>query len=134
MSPSTPPARAPILLCVLLLSACKSAPSSDVFRATAPQHQTRVEVVNDHWEDLTVYLDRDGARSRLGIVNGKSSRVLKISDDLLSVGAWVRLVAVEPGRHDHAHSEVFAIDRGDRATWRTGPQDHPTPVVITPAG
>ena len=131
MLPPVPPVRALILLCVILLTACQSARSSDAF-VIAPRDQTRVEVFNDHWEDLTVYLDRDGTRSRLGTVNGNTSRVLKIRDDLLSSGGWVRLVAVETGRRDHAHSEDFAVQRGDRVTWRTGPQDHPTPVVVTP--
>jgi hypothetical protein len=91
-----------------------------------------VEVHSNHWENLTVYLERDGVRSRLGAVGGNASRMLKVPEDLLAHGGWVRLVAVETGRRDHAYSELFSLESGGSATWRTGPGDHPTPVVITP--
>jgi hypothetical protein len=91
-------------------------------------------VVSGHWEDLTVYLERGGTRSRLGTVPGNTSRVLRVPADLLGPGGWVQLVAVETGRQEHVRSEVFSIQRGQRASWRTGPRDHLTPVVVTPAG
>jgi len=132
MSLSAPLARAPILLCVLLLGACQFARAP--LASSASPRPTRVEVFSDHWEDLTIYLERDGVRSRLGTVNGNSSRVLEIRDDLLGLGGWVRLVAVESGRRDHVRSDVFAMQKGESATWRTGPRDYLTPVVVMPPG
>jgi len=124
-------ARPSQILCALLfLGACRPAPSSVPQPASPPP--TRVEVRSDHWEDLTIYLERDGVRSRLGTLGGNTSRVLKIPNDLLGHGGWVRLIAVETGRRDHARSEVFSIQTGGSATWRTGPGDTPTPVVVKP--
>lgn len=129
MPRSALPARAPILLFLLLLGACQTA--SSPFRDGVASTRTGVEVHNDHWESLGIYLDRDGVRTRLGVVEGNTTRLLKVPDECLAAAGWVRLVAVETGRRDHASSEMFAIHSGEKATWRTGPTDHATPVVVT---
>ena len=118
-----------LLLMPLFIGACQTRAPHD---SRSPAARTVVEVNNGHWEDLTIYLERDGVLNRLGTVDGNTTRQLRVSPEIMNPEGWVRLVAMETGRRVHTASEVFALQAGEEAVWRTGPRDHPSPVFITP--
>ncbi len=85
------------VLLVLLLSGCSPGASSRLFGfgARAPREATRVEVVNDHFADVTVYAMARGARIRLGEVTGKNRETFSLSQAQLPPGSTLRLL-VDP--------------------------------------
>ena len=115
----------------MVLTACAS---SGGFSPAGRTQATRVSVHNEHWERLTIYLERDGTLLRLGEVDGMDSAVLRVPNEYLASHRSQRLVAMEVGRVLHVASEYFDLNRGERAEWTTGPMNHPTPVVVIQPG
>lgn len=130
MTTRPPPARAVvlgILPLLLLASACATAPSRGPFAEGV--ECTEVEVFNERWEDLTVYLVRDGMYHRLGRVTGKTSRVLTVPRHIALCHGWMTLVAAHPDRKPHARSAEFQLLPGERAHWTIELYSGPSPVV-----
>ncbi|MDP2955878.1 MAG: hypothetical protein Q8N53_05620 [Longimicrobiales bacterium] len=123
-----PPARSAFFLLLLSTAAC--APSLGQFathrRSDAVSAQFLVR--SAHWEDLTIYLDREGSLFRLGVVGGNDSRTLRIPDEYLRANCWGRLVAMSPAREPHAVSEIFGLAKGDYGVWEIGTIGRSTPV------
>lgn len=115
-------------LAVVASSACATPGRSPFF--SRGKDKTQVTVRNEHWEALTVYLERDGSLFRLGLVEGNAQAILRVADAYLASHRPVRLVAMETGRTPHVWSEHFELSRGQSAYWTTGPSDHTTAVVI----
>lgn len=69
-----------------------TSPSAAVSKAEA---RTRIEVTNDNWNAVDVYLMRAGMAQRLGMVQTGSSRTFKMPRIYEQPGGDVRLV-VEP--------------------------------------
>lgn len=66
-----------------------------------------VEVRNNNWADMTVYLERNGLRQRLGTVTSMASKRFKVPRAFLSTNGSVRLVADPIGsREQHVTSPV----------------------------
>jgi hypothetical protein len=128
-----PPARILLVLVALLASSACAHPLAPPFSSgrKAEAAGARIRVKNPHWEDLTVYLDRQGTPFRLGVVPGNESRTLEIPDVYVRVNCWARLVAMTAGREQHAASEVFGLAPGDYAVWEIGLIGRTTPVHFT---
>lgn len=122
-------ARLGSLLVLALLGGCAMSPF--VRRGPAPVPAT-VEVRNDRWEDLTVYLEREGGSFRLGVVPGKGNTTLEVPEDYLRMNCWVRLVARTAGRETRAASETFGMDPGSRVSWFVPLTNGETPVAVKP--
>jgi hypothetical protein len=100
------------------------------FRLHHRQADSQVHVRNDRFEDLTVYLQREGGTFRLGVVPGKGSSELTIPADYARLNSWVRLVARTTGREPAAYSEVFGVGMGSDVTWAVPLTTGETPVLI----
>lgn len=111
----TPPARA---LLFLLIATAGCATGTGSFGWKRGPEDVRFEVRNARWEDLTIYLEREGTRVRLGVVPGNETRTLTVPRGLTPTHCWGRLVAVSTGRESRAVSEVFGLAPGDRGTWQ----------------
>jgi hypothetical protein len=95
----------------------------------------RVDVRNDRWEDLTVYLQREGSLLRLGVVPGKGSTTLTVPEDYVRLNCTLRLVARTIGREMQGASEQFGMGPGSRITWHIPLTNGESPVAVTsPAG
>jgi hypothetical protein len=73
--------RCVVTLLTMLFAACATAPRSahDPMTAPAvPADGVRVVVQNQNWEAMTVFLVRAGSPIRLGIVDGLSTRTLRV--------------------------------------------------------
>lgn len=125
-----PPAR--FLLALVALSAFSACaiPLARPFGSAREREEkgARVLVKNPHWEDLTVYLDREGTIFRLGVVPGNESRTLAVPDAYIRANCWARLVATTTGREQHAASEVFGLAPGDYAVWEIALVGRTSPV------
>lgn len=122
----SPPAHSLLLLAVLLSMGCT--PRFTPFGAKRGGEEVRFEVRNQRWEDLTVYLEREGTRIRLGVVPGNETRTLALPRGLAPAHCWGRLVAMSTGREAKAVSEVFGMAPGDRGTWVIPLGDAPSAV------
>lgn len=120
--------RAAPLLAVLFLASCATLPGPFAGGRQAPS-DGEVEVRNPHWDDLTVYVEREGALLRLGIVPGNTDRTLTVPGAYLSVNGRVRLVARAPDRSTRAVSEDFEMARGRRMGWAIGLASTPSAVT-----
>lgn len=129
-----PPARwLPLVVALPLLAGCATV---NPFRhsATDPTEDALVHVSNDRWEDLTVYLLREGSLFRLGVVSGKSSTRLTVPADYVRLNCTLRLVARTIGRETQSASEEFGIGPGSRIRWHIPLTSGTSPVAITPPG
>ena len=129
-----PPGRARLLLLVAAATTAACATASPAPPMSSPGDRgpegARVMVRNPHWEDLTIYLDREGTLLRLGVVPGNESRTLGVSDIYLRANCWGRLIAMTIGRDEHAASEVFGLAAGDYLVWEVGLVGRSTPVRL----
>lgn len=83
----------PTALIALALSACAS--TSEVKngpqRSAAPS--AIVQVTNNNWADMNVYMLRAGMRVRLGTVTTMGSRRFQVPKSMMSASGEVRLIA-----------------------------------------
>ncbi len=90
---------------------------------TAPEERsetprTTVRVINDNWNDITVYAVRNGYRRLLGHVTSFSSRELTLPRTLLIPNNELRLIADPIGRRGVYVSEPLVVNAGDVVEWR----------------
>ncbi len=85
---------------------------------TAASEQTTVRVVNDNWNDITVYAFRDGYRRRLGTVSSFTNRVFALPRTFLIPSSNFRLIADPIGPRGVYGSEALVISDGDVIEWR----------------
>ncbi len=80
--------------------------------------RTTVRVINDNWNDITVYAVRNGYRRLLGHVTSFSSRELTLPRTLLVPNHELRLIADPIGRRGVYVSEPLVVNAGDVVEWR----------------
>lgn len=61
------------LLLIVVLSACASSPGSDVMRTTGQGEDVQLTVENNDFRDASIYAYWNGAKTRVGMVTGKTS-------------------------------------------------------------
>ncbi len=95
------------------------APASSGQHAPAPQPQNvLVQVNNQNWEDVAIYLVRGSTPVRLGTVGSMESRTFAPPPALVVPGAELRLLA-ETTISRRAHtSQAFSVSAGQRIHWR----------------
>jgi hypothetical protein len=125
-------ARALPLLTLMLLTGCATGGFGSGLHAK--HRSAQVTVRNDHWEDLTIYLDRDGNLFRLGVVDGNTSRTLAIPNSYLTTGSSMCFVATIAGRQVHARSAPFGLAPGANARWMISLSQLESPVVLDASG
>jgi hypothetical protein len=81
-----------------------------------------VEIRNDEFEDVVVYLIRGGTPIPLGVVPGVSRRAFPVREAELGNGGGVELGAGRRGGPIHRVTSPFDLAPGRIATWivRTG--------------
>jgi len=128
-----PPSRMfPILALAAALSAGCATANPFHRRAPAPE-ASRVEVRNDRFQDVTVYLAREASLFRLGVVPGKGSATLTIPADYVRLNCWVRLVARTTSGETQAVSDLFGMGPGSQLSWFVPLTTGETPVTVTNA-
>ncbi len=126
-----PPSHLISVLAVVVLAGCATA---NPFRHRASRSpESTVEVRNDRWQDVVVYLAREESLFRLGVVQGKGTTTLTIPEEYVRLNCWVRFVARTTGGQTQAVSELFGMGPGSRVTWFVPLTNGETPVTITTA-
>ncbi len=80
--------------------------------------RTTVRVVNDNWNDITVYAFRNGYRRRLGTVTSFTNRVFALPRAFLIPSSDLRLIADPIGPRGTYASEALVVSAGDVVEWR----------------
>jgi len=85
--------------------------------ASLPAHGAVIEVRNDEFDDLVVYLIRGGTRIPLGVVSGNSRRAFGLQNAQLGIGAGVALGVAKRGESISRRTPAFELPPGRIATW-----------------
>ncbi|HEX2167768.1 MAG TPA: hypothetical protein VHG09_11105 [Longimicrobiales bacterium] len=86
--------------------------------ATIADDRTVIQVANNNWSDMTIYLMRNGQRQRLGTVTSQSSEVFVVPTAIISTAADIRLVADPIGSSRTFTSPAIVLTPGQKAEWQ----------------
>ena len=92
-------------------------------RARAPNVVNRepaevlLTVTNHHFLDLTVYLEHDGQRTRVGTVTAASTALFRLRGNELSGSRQFRLFAAAIGSGENVRTETLTIQSGQYIEW-----------------
>lgn len=79
---------------------------------------TTVQVTNNNWGDVRVFIVRSGTRFRLGTVTSMNSQEYQIPGDVLVPGAVVHVLAEVIGSRDRVATDNIRIESGLVIQWR----------------
>jgi hypothetical protein len=74
-------------------------------------------VTNHHFLDLTVYLEHDGQRTRVGTVTAASTALFRLRGNELSGSRQFRLFAAAIGSDENVRTETLTIQSGQYIEW-----------------
>ena len=74
-------------------------------------------VTNHHFLDVTVYLERDGQRTRVGTVTAVSTVQFHLRGNNLSASRQFRLFATAIGSNENVRTETLTIQSGQTIEW-----------------
>jgi hypothetical protein len=114
-----------IVRCLTLVLAIASigCRTGNASRKTDGPVRTTIDVQNQDFNDMTVYVIVNGARTRLGIAPGNKTTVLTIPEYLLTGTSFVRFVADPIGGNRTPVTEEVDVTPGDQLV-----------MIITPGG
>lgn len=98
------------------LTACASqrdTPDGDVLDVPQDTGPTRIQVENQNFADMTIYVIRSGQRYRLGTVNGHSTQTFTVPPALVAGGGDLRFLADPIGGNRTPVSEVLYVAPGE---------------------
>ncbi len=102
----------------LTMAALLAVPAATAQTAPEERSETTVRVINNNWDDVTVYATRDGYRHRLGKLTSFTSRVFTLPPAFLVQTDELRLIADPIGRRGAFVSEPLLVNAGDVVEWR----------------
>ena len=100
---------APLALAVIAAAACHHGAVAPV----NPQAEVAVNVDNQNFLDMNVFLIRGGQRIRLGTVPGLSTRILMVRPDLIGYGTDVQFEVHPIGGRANPITETISVRPGD---------------------
>ena len=98
--------------------ACAGNRSAEPVDPNAPAF---VEVQNQSFYDMTVYVVRSGSRTRLGMVNGNSTAVFEIPRTFVNPGLPIRFMADPIGSSRTPFSQEIPVNPGDTIVLQIPP-------------
>jgi hypothetical protein len=72
-----------------------------------------MDVTSDNWQDVHVYMVRDGEPFDLGVVNGPGNAKLKVPSIVTTPGSQVQILAVPIGGGEDYLSRNVLVNPGD---------------------
>lgn len=76
-----------------------------------------LHVINHHWLDVTIYVERDGERSRIGLVTAATSQTFIMPGHMVGQSRDIVLVGEAVGSRDMVRTEVLIIKPGQMIEW-----------------
>lgn len=119
------------LIAALVLTACASTNAAERMYSLRGRGAV-VEVLNDEFDDLVIYLIRGGTPIPLGIVPGLSRRALRVFEGQLGNGGAVVLGAGQRGAAIQRTTSPFELAPGRIATWIVRAAGAPEQPVVRP--
>lgn len=86
-----------------------------------PPGPTTLEVDNESFNDMRIYVVQGGQRFRVGEVTGKNTAILKLPKSLLPGFTRLRVEAVPIGANGHSITEEISVEPGDKLSLRILP-------------
>ena len=74
-------------------------------------------VTNHHFLDITVYLEHDGQRTRVGTVTAASTAQFRLRGNNISASRQFRLFATAIGSDENVRTETLTIQSGQLIEW-----------------
>lgn len=105
------------VLLVTSVSGCSKQPAAPV----DPMAPAYVEVQNQGFLDMTVYVIRSGQRVRLGQVNGNSTALFELPRTMVNPGLPIRFQADPIGGNRTPFSQEIGVSPGDTVVLRIPP-------------
>jgi hypothetical protein len=109
-------------LVVLGVAACTGPPAPRFLIGSGEaSRDIRIDVVNDNYADMTVYVVRESSNLRLGDVVGKNSRSFTLDPDQISPSRGLQLLADPIGSRSTFTSEAITADPGSWVVFNISP-------------
>jgi hypothetical protein len=103
------------------LTSCAPRARSGTAAGGAGSAYIGLNVKNDNWLDVHVYVVRGGSRFRLGDVSGNTTRSLRISEGLIVAGA-IQLMVDPVGLDDPYVTDVMLVAPDQRVQLMVAPR------------
>lgn len=85
--------------------------------APVSQEPVSLEVQNNHWLDVVLYVVHDGQRTRLGTATAARTTTFRLPSKLLGQLGEIRLIADPVGERGVLSSEAVVVKPGTRVVW-----------------
>jgi hypothetical protein len=103
-----------LVLLLLVIGACRSAREGSDDEPGPERGPASLEIENQNFLDMTVYVVEGGARQRLGVARGNSTTTLTIPEQLIRGGASpLRFLADPIGQEGLPVTEEIVVEPGD---------------------
>ena len=100
-------------LAALILSACVGPPAPRfIIGSGEASREIRIEVVNDNYADMDIFVMGDGSRLRLGHVTGKTTATFTLNPNRISPSLGLRLLADPVGSRGAFLSDPETVGPG----------------------
>ncbi|HEV7838031.1 MAG TPA: hypothetical protein VGO75_08200 [Gemmatimonadaceae bacterium] len=99
--------RAFLLGALLFGASCKAKPTEDL--APVPVQDLVLEVSNNNWSDVVIYMIQNGSRKRFTMVTAARSATVAIPSQFISSNGSVQIVAHRVGGTDEYVSPVVSV-------------------------
>lgn len=112
-----------VAVSLFVVSACggRQEPRFLSNRAPGGDREIRVEVVNDNFLDMGIFVMEGSTNFRLGDVTGKSSANFSLDLDMISPSTGLRLLADPVGSRDAYLSDPVTVNPGTIVVFNIAP-------------
>jgi hypothetical protein len=100
--------RAFLLAAVLLSAGCRSKPTADL-APVVPIQDLMLEVSNNNWSDVVIYMVQNGSRKRFTMVTAARSATVAVPSKFINSNGSVQIVAHRIGGTDEYVSPVVSV-------------------------
>ena len=109
---------APLLLALLVSCAHHRTSAGTAQRAPPPEPvEVVLTVTNHHWLDVTVFVEHDGQRTRIGTVTAASTQEFVVPIRVLGVSHQFRLLGAAIGSPELVRTETLTLQPGQFIEW-----------------
>lgn len=111
--------RIAILILGIAFTACAPVTRPNPFEFHLGRNRPALlEVRNQNWSDMVVYLSRGSARQRLGSVTSQNEATFQLNPSIIATAASLQFVAAPIGSDRVYTSLPIIVGPGDRIVWR----------------
>lgn len=106
-----------VVLLVALASGCAAVRGGDDEQQASRETDVTVEVVNQNWQDMHVYVLASGQRRSLGMVTSQNSELFELPRSALAADRDIVFIADPIGSVVAFVSDPVLVQPGDQVRW-----------------